>query len=260
MAIGEAMRCLVQRDIEGALRVVADDKKLDELEIETERRAVQLIALRAPMAGDLRDVVAALKISGVVERIGDYAKNIARRVPLIEGASEDRADVAAARNGAHRHRHGARRARRLRPARRRSRGAGVRARQCGRRFLRFGLPHLAHAHDGKPAQHRPVGASAVRRQEPRAGRRPRDQHRRDGLLSPPPASIWPRSPRIGRAPDRGPRAAQEGAAGRGRPAYRGAGPAALHQGRLRRHQHARRRRGAGAGPGNRSPTSSSSTG
>jgi phosphate transport system protein len=85
-AIGEAMRCLVQRDTEGAERVVADDKKLDVLEIETERRAVQLIALRAPMAGDLRDVVAALKISGVVERIGDYAKNIAKRVPLLESA------------------------------------------------------------------------------------------------------------------------------------------------------------------------------
>jgi phosphate transport system protein len=87
-AIGEAMRCLIQRDSEGALRVVENDKKLDALEIETERRAVQLIALRAPMAGDLRDVVAALKISGVVERIGDYAKNIAKRVPQLEGASK----------------------------------------------------------------------------------------------------------------------------------------------------------------------------
>ena len=87
-AIAEAMRCLVQRDNEGALRVVAEDKKLDELEVEAERRAVQLIALRAPMAADLRDVVAALKISGVVERIGDYAKNIARRVPQIESASK----------------------------------------------------------------------------------------------------------------------------------------------------------------------------
>jgi phosphate transport system protein len=83
-AIGEAIRCLVQRDSEGALKIVENDKKLDALEVETERRAVQLIALRAPMAGDLRDVVAALKISGVVERIGDYAKNIARRVPLLE--------------------------------------------------------------------------------------------------------------------------------------------------------------------------------
>ena len=87
-AIGEAMRCLVQRDVEGAKKIVADDKKLDALEIETERRVVQLIALRAPMAGDLRDTVAALKISGVVERIGDYAKNIARRVPQLESAGQ----------------------------------------------------------------------------------------------------------------------------------------------------------------------------
>jgi len=87
-AISEAMRCLIQRDVEGAGVVVAEDKKLDVLEIETERRAVQLIALRAPMASDLRDVVAALKISGVVERIGDYAKNIAKRVPMLENAGK----------------------------------------------------------------------------------------------------------------------------------------------------------------------------
>lgn len=87
-AIGEAMRCLVERDTDGAERVVLDDEKLDALEMETERRAVQVIALRAPMAGDLRDVVAALKISGVVERIGDYAKNIAKRVPLLENVGK----------------------------------------------------------------------------------------------------------------------------------------------------------------------------
>ena len=87
-AIGEAMRCLVQRDVEGAMAVVQDDQKLDKLEVEAERRVVQLIALRAPMAGDLRETVAALKISGVVERIGDYAKNIARRVPLLEDSSQ----------------------------------------------------------------------------------------------------------------------------------------------------------------------------
>ena len=83
-AIHEAMRCLVQRDTEGAEQVIRDDKKLDTLEVETERRAVQLIALRAPMADDLRDVIAALKIAGVVERIGDYAKNIAKRVAIVE--------------------------------------------------------------------------------------------------------------------------------------------------------------------------------
>jgi phosphate transport system protein len=87
-SIGEAMRCLVQRDVDGATRIVEEDRKLDDLEIETEKRVVQLIALRAPMAGDLRDAIAALKISAVVERIGDYAKNIARRVPLLEDAGQ----------------------------------------------------------------------------------------------------------------------------------------------------------------------------
>ena len=87
-AIEEAMRCLIQRDVDGAERVIENDAELDALEVETERRAVQLIALRAPMAADLRDVVAALKISGVVERIGDYAKNIAKRVSKIEGSSK----------------------------------------------------------------------------------------------------------------------------------------------------------------------------
>jgi len=83
-AIIEAMRCLTSRDLDGAHQVIEDDKKIDILEAETESRVIRLIALRAPMAGDLRDVVAALKISGVVERIGDYAKNIAKRVPLLE--------------------------------------------------------------------------------------------------------------------------------------------------------------------------------
>ena len=53
--------------------------------------AVRIIALRAPMADDLREVVAALKIAGVIERIGDYAKNIAKRVPVLDGRAEHRA-------------------------------------------------------------------------------------------------------------------------------------------------------------------------
>jgi phosphate transport system protein len=78
-AIAEAMRCLVERDVAAAKRLVAGDRNLNALQAEAERRVVQLIALRAPLADDLRDALAALKIAGVVERIGDYAKNIARR-------------------------------------------------------------------------------------------------------------------------------------------------------------------------------------
>ncbi|HEX8467039.1 MAG TPA: phosphate signaling complex protein PhoU [Allosphingosinicella sp.] len=83
-AIAGAMRALAGRDSESARLVVDDDKRIDAMEAEIERLAVQIIALRAPMADDLREVVAALKIVGVVERIGDYAKNIAKRVPAIE--------------------------------------------------------------------------------------------------------------------------------------------------------------------------------
>ncbi|MGE0179983.1 MAG: phosphate signaling complex protein PhoU [Sphingomonas sp.] len=83
-AISEAIDALVRRDSEAAARVVERDARIDALETEIERSAVQIIALRAPMADDLREVVAALKIAGVVERIGDYAKNIAKRVPSVE--------------------------------------------------------------------------------------------------------------------------------------------------------------------------------
>ena len=82
-AIENAMLALQRQDQRLAAEVVADDKRIDALEAEVEKLVVQIIALRAPMANDLRDVIAALKIVGVVERIGDYAKNIAKRVPLI---------------------------------------------------------------------------------------------------------------------------------------------------------------------------------
>ena len=85
VAIHEAMQALVNGDEELALQVVARDKKIDALESEVDELAVRVIALRAPMADDLREVIAALKIAGVVERIGDYAKNIAKRVGRIEG-------------------------------------------------------------------------------------------------------------------------------------------------------------------------------
>ena len=85
VSIQEAMQALVSGDEELARQVVERDVKLDRLESEVDELAVRVIALRAPMADDLREVIAALKIGGVVERIGDYAKNIAKRVGRIEG-------------------------------------------------------------------------------------------------------------------------------------------------------------------------------
>ncbi len=84
--IAGAVDALVSRNIEAALQVVANDKRIDALEAEAEALAVRIIALRAPLASDLREIVAALKIAGVLERIGDYAKNIAKRASALAQA------------------------------------------------------------------------------------------------------------------------------------------------------------------------------
>jgi len=83
-AITGAIEALVNRDLESAAKIVTGDVKIDQLETEIEKQVVRLIALRAPMADDLREVLAALKIAGVVERMGDYAKNIAKRVTTLQ--------------------------------------------------------------------------------------------------------------------------------------------------------------------------------
>ncbi len=82
-AIDNAMIALERRDVALAARVVEGDRRIDELEARTDRMVVQVLALRAPMADDLREIVAALKIAGMVERMADYAKNIAKRVPVM---------------------------------------------------------------------------------------------------------------------------------------------------------------------------------
>ncbi len=87
-AINGAMAALLAHDLNGAQKIVDLDAEIDRLENEVEKLAVQIIGLRAPVADDLREVVAALKIASVVERIGDYAKNIAKRVPMLEAGNK----------------------------------------------------------------------------------------------------------------------------------------------------------------------------
>ena len=77
--LASAIDALVRRDSELAERVVAGDEAIDELERSLEERAILIVARRQPLADDLRRVVAALKISSNLERIGDFAKNIAKR-------------------------------------------------------------------------------------------------------------------------------------------------------------------------------------
>lgn len=84
-AVIAAMKALREHDVDAATIIRADDKIIDVLETDVERLVVRTIALRAPMADDLRELIAALKMSAVIERIGDYAKNIAKRVPQMNG-------------------------------------------------------------------------------------------------------------------------------------------------------------------------------
>ena len=85
VSLSEAMEALVNGNTELVQGVIARDKRIDALEAEVDKLAVRVIALRAPMAVDLREVIAALKIAGVIERIGDYSKNIAKASAKIEG-------------------------------------------------------------------------------------------------------------------------------------------------------------------------------
>lgn len=82
--IGESLHSLLQADTERAKKVIAEDKDLDDLQRQVEEDAILTIAKRQPMASDLREIIAALRVSNDLERCGDLAKNIAKRAIAIE--------------------------------------------------------------------------------------------------------------------------------------------------------------------------------
>jgi phosphate transport system protein len=77
--VAGAVRAVVRRDVELAAQVMAGDQRLDEYERAIEAESIRLLALRQPMAQDLREIVSALKVAVDLERIGDYAANVAKR-------------------------------------------------------------------------------------------------------------------------------------------------------------------------------------
>ena len=82
-ALGKAIVAITTRNADHAEEVIKDDEKIDKFESLIEQQVVNLIALRQPMAIDLRETVTALKISSDLERIGDLAKNISKRSLLL---------------------------------------------------------------------------------------------------------------------------------------------------------------------------------
>ena len=83
-----SMKCIEDWDFESAEQIVAEDDIIDDIENDLYDFAVRMLALRQPMAGDLRNIIAALKISTDIERIADYAANAAKRAVLMKKASK----------------------------------------------------------------------------------------------------------------------------------------------------------------------------
>ena len=79
----DSISALDRNDVALARRIIADDAKINAIQHEIEEKVVFTIARRQPMAADLREIIAALRISNDLERIGDLAKNIAKRVSVL---------------------------------------------------------------------------------------------------------------------------------------------------------------------------------
>jgi phosphate transport system protein len=94
-----AIEAIARRDSNAAERTVGGDSRIDEIQQEIEERALKLLALRQPMAVDLRETLAAIKTAAELERIGDLAKNIAKRAMVLNREPPIRLTQSLARMG-----------------------------------------------------------------------------------------------------------------------------------------------------------------
>ena len=180
----DAMDALAAADVALAHHVVSTDPRLDALQREVEEQAILTIARRQPVAIDLREIIGAIRVAGDLERVGDLAKNIAKRSVKIGVQSrvpraiigikhmndfalelmKDVLDAYAQRDV--------------------ERALDVWERDADLDALEdFGLPRSPDPYDGGSAQHHLLRPSSVLLQEYRADRRPRHQYCRDGVLS-----------------------------------------------------------------------------
>ncbi len=85
-ALGLAVEALLERDADKARQVIANDRAIDNMEMEVEEQCINLLALQQPMARDLRMLTSALKIANDLERVGDHAVNIAQSAERLAEA------------------------------------------------------------------------------------------------------------------------------------------------------------------------------
>ncbi len=97
--LSKALESVQSRDAGLAREIVARDKLLDAMEIDLEEQVVRIIALRQPVAADLRVLIAAMKIAATLERIGDLAKNIAKRAIPLSSARQMKMTTSIVRMG-----------------------------------------------------------------------------------------------------------------------------------------------------------------
>ena len=83
VALNNAKIALVEQNSNLANQVIEEDRKIDALEARVGQQIIALIVRRAPMADDLREVLAAHRIAGIIERVGDYSKTISKRILLL---------------------------------------------------------------------------------------------------------------------------------------------------------------------------------
>ncbi|MEL6280960.1 MAG: phosphate signaling complex protein PhoU [Pseudomonadota bacterium] len=98
--LARALEAVASRDARLAQDVVARDAEIDRREMALEELSIRTLALRHPVARDLRETIAALKIASTIERIGDLAKSVARRAIGLSGAERQRTEASILRMGA----------------------------------------------------------------------------------------------------------------------------------------------------------------
>ena len=97
--LADALEAISRRDTAKAEAVIASDRRIDQLQYQIEDQALKLLALRQPMAVDLRETLGAIKIASELERIGDLAKNIAKRAIVLNREQPIRLTQSLARMG-----------------------------------------------------------------------------------------------------------------------------------------------------------------
>ena len=170
-AFADAVHALVSQDLALAKSTIANDVRLDALHQEVEVKLIEIIARRQPMGQDLREVTAATRIANDLERVGDLAKNVAKRVIAIDSDLQSKKLAIGVEHMTELALSQLKQvldAYTRKDAETAAQGPGSRCRSG--RDLHLAVPRAADLHDGRPAGHHPVRASAVLRQEHRAHR------------------------------------------------------------------------------------------